>query len=271
MDKVIVDYKERINQIIDELPLPKLQMVLDYAKELKEKDITLSIVIPVYNEEGILHSSIVDLRERLKDLDIPYEIIIAENGSDDATLSIAEKLSDKYNEVRYLSVEGPNYGLALRRGMLESNGEFVICDEIDLCDTDFYARALRLLKEDKCDLVIGSKTLPGSKDRRPLFRRVGTLTINLLLRRLLGFKGTDTHGLKAFRRERLLDVINSCLVDKDLFASEFVIRAERANLRIIEIPVEVIEKRKPTINLIRRVPNVLKNIIKLFILFKIKA
>jgi glycosyltransferase involved in cell wall biosynthesis len=271
VDKGKIDYRAKINEIVAELPDSRLKLVLDFVKEVDEKDVSVSIVIPVFNEEGIMHSSVIDLRERLKDADVSYEIILAENGSKDATVSIAEELSDKYNEVRFFSIPEQNYGKALRRGILESKGEFVICDEIDLCDTEFYSRALRELREDKCDMVIGSKTLPGSKDKRPLFRRVGTLIINIILRKLLGFKGTDTHGLKAFKKEKLLEVINSCLVDKDLFASELVIRAERANLRILEVPVAIVEKRPPTINLIHRVPNVLKNIIKLFMLFKIKA
>ena len=48
-----------------------------------------------------------------------------------------------------------------------------------------------------------------------------------MLRIILGFRGTDTHGLKAFRRVALLDTVRACLVDKDVFASEFVIRADR--------------------------------------------
>jgi hypothetical protein len=84
-----------------------------------------------------------------------------------------------------------------------------------------------------------------------------------LLKLLLGFRGTDTHGLKAFRRLALIDVVRACLVDKDVFASEFVIRADRGGVRTKEIPVRVIEKRPPSINLFKRVPNVLKNLVKL--------
>jgi hypothetical protein len=80
---------------------------------------------------------------------------------------------------------------------------------------------------------------------------------------MLGFKGTDTHGLKAFQRKKLIEHVDACLVEKDVFASEFVIRAYRANLRIQEIPVRVMEKRPPSINLFKRVPNVLKSIAKL--------
>jgi hypothetical protein len=97
------------------------------------------------------------------------------------------------------------------------------------------------------------------------------LVINSLLRVALGFKGTDTHGLKAFRREGLLQVAKSCVVDKDLFASEFVIRAERAHIPILEIPVRIQEKRAPSVHLLRRVPNVLKNLAQLVYAIRIKG
>jgi hypothetical protein len=84
-----------------------------------------------------------------------------------------------------------------------------------------------------------------------------------MLRAALGFRGTDTHGLKAFRRAALLDVARACLVEKDVFASEFVIRADRGGVKIKEIPVRVMEKRPPSINLFKRVPNVLKSMAKL--------
>jgi hypothetical protein len=140
----------------------------------------------------------------------------------------------------------------------------VICDEIDLCDVDFYRSALWRLENEGADMVVGSKVLEGARDERPLFRHLGTQVFNLLLRLSLGFRGTDTHGLKAFRREKLLPIIEQCLVDRDVFASEFVIRVERQSFRIMEIPVRVVEKRPPSINLVRRVPNVLKNLGILF-------
>jgi glycosyltransferase involved in cell wall biosynthesis len=54
----------------------------------------ISIVIPVYNEEGILHSAVVDLRERLAPFGLAYEIVLAENGSRDRTLSIGRELGE---------------------------------------------------------------------------------------------------------------------------------------------------------------------------------
>lgn len=223
----------------------------------------VSIVIPVYNEEAILHAAVVDLREKLKDVAWSYEILIAENGSTDGTITIAGALASKYEDVRWFSLGEPNYGLAMRRGILEAKGTFVVCDEIDLCDTVFHASAVELLQRGDADLVIGSKLLAGSSDERPWARNVASRVYNGLLRTTLGFRGTDTHGLKAFRRDKLLPIVNRCVIDKDVFASEFVIRAYREAIPIREIPVRVIEKRRPSINLFRRVPNVMKQVARL--------
>ena len=230
-----------------------------------------SIIIPVYNEEGLLFAAIVDLVEELKDAGFTYEVIITENGSKDDTKEIAFRLERKYPCVRVLISNEPNYGKALRRGILEARGKYVLCDEIDICDVGFQRRAMDILQRDQADMVVGSKAHADARDRRPLFRRSGTAVMNFLLRVFLDFHGTDTHGLKAFDRERLLAVVNRCIVDKDLFASEFVIRAERAAFRIVEVPLEIAEKRPPTINLIRRVPNVLKNLARLFVAIRIKG
>jgi glycosyltransferase involved in cell wall biosynthesis len=226
-------------------------------------DPRVSIVIPVYNEEGILHSAIVDLRERLQPLGWRYEIIIAENGSRDGTVALAGELSAKYPEVSGLSTGEPNYGRALREGILRARGEFVLCDEIDLCDVEFHVRAVELLESGVVDMVIGSKLIQGASDERPLFRHAASIVYTGLLRALLDFRGSDTHGLKAFRRARLAAIAEQCLTDKDVFASELVIRAYRAGIPIHEIPIRVMEKRPPSINLFKRVPNVVKNLAKL--------
>ena len=236
----------------------------------------ISIVIPIYNEQAILHAAVVDLRERLRPLGWSYEIILAENGSKDRTVEIAEELAAKYSDandgqVKFISLGEPNYGKALKQGILLARGDIVICDEIDLCDADFHRRAVDILDSGEADLVIGSKLLSGAEDDRPMLRHAASLAYSGLLRLTLGFRGTDTHGLKAFRRAALLDTVRACLVDKDVFASEFVIRADRGGVRIKEIPVRVIEKRPPSINLFKRVPNVLKNVAKLTYSIRIRG
>ena len=231
----------------------------------------ISIVIPVYNEEGILHAAIVDLRERLAPYAWSYEIVLAENGSRDRTREIAVELEEKYPEVRHISAGEPNYGKALRMGILAAKGELVLADEIDLCDTDFHRRAVELLRQRKADLVIGSKLIGGAQDERPLFRHVASQFYTGILRLTLGFRGTDTHGLKGFRRDLLAPIAAACVVEKDVFASEFVIRAYRKHLNVVEIPTRVLEKRPPSINLMKRVPNVLKSLVKLTWAVRVKG
>jgi len=231
----------------------------------------ISIVIPVYNEQAILHAAVVDLRERLAPLGWTYEIILAENGSRDDTLVIASDLHHKYPEVRFFSQGEPNYGGALRRGIEVARGDIVICDEIDLCDTEFHRHAVELLTTGKFDMVIGSKLTAGAHDERPFLRHAASQLYNGMLRHTLGFRGTDTHGLKAFVRAPLLPIARACVVEKDVFASEFVIRAYRAGLRVREIPVRVLEKRPPSINLFKRVPNVLRSLAKLTWAIRVKG
>jgi glycosyltransferase involved in cell wall biosynthesis len=226
----------------------------------------LSVVIPIYNEEAILERSVVDLFTELGATGIDFEVVLAENGSKDATVAIAKQLEQRFaGRLRWFSYPEPNYGGALREGIFRARGRFVVCEEIDLCDVDFHLRALALLRADEADLVIGSKAMAGSHDQRPLTRRAATKAYNKLLRVSLGFSGTDTHGLKAMRRSTIAPVAARCIVEYDVFASELVIRAEREGLRVLEIPVEIEEKRAPSIHLVRRVPRVLGNLGRLMV------
>jgi hypothetical protein len=161
--------------------------------------------------------------------------------------------------------------VALKAGIEKARGTFVFCDEIDLCDLSFYDSALPLLEKGGVDMVVGSKAAKGSSDKRPVIRRVATRVHNGLLRVALGFQGTDTHGLKAFRREALRPVVARCVVDMDVFASEFVIRAWREGLNVVEIPIQLHEKRQPSIHLFKRVPNVLRNVGKLFYVIRVRG
>lgn len=223
----------------------------------------LSIVIPVYNEEPILERMLRGLIDQVRTLGRSFEILLCANGCVDMTTVIARELMEEFPELQLLECPTPNYGAALRMGIEHARGDIVLCDEIDLCDVDFYRRALRHLDHDRCDFVVGSKAMPGSRDRRPLTRRMATRVINKMLAYAVDFQGTDTHGLKAFRRERVMPIVERCVVDMDLFASELVIRSGREGVRMTEIPIELEEQRSPPIQLVRRVPRVLKDLARL--------
>ena len=126
-----------------------------------------------------LHARLID---RLREFDWTYELCLAENGSTDRTVAVGEELAARFPQVSIRSVGAPNYGLALRRGIIGARGEFVICDEIDLCDSDFHRRAIDLLRTDAFDMVIGSKLLAGAQDERPFVRHAASLVYNGILR-----------------------------------------------------------------------------------------
>ncbi len=226
----------------------------------------VSIVIPVYNEEEILEKAVTTLKRDLEQFSDNYEfeIILAENGSKDRTIEKGEELAEIHPELSIFHYHTPDYGLALKEGINRAKGEIVFCDEIDLCLPEFYSKALKLFEDEKIQMIVGSKRAKGADDRRPIKRRFATWVLNTLLKVFLGFKGTDTHGVKSFRKDPLMPVLDRCLVGKDIFASEFVIRAERMGVNIKEIPISLDEKRAPSIKLLNRVPKVLSNLSYLF-------
>lgn len=232
----------------------------------------VSIVIPVYNEEKILETAVkrlkVDLQPFYEDFD--FEIILAENGSSDGTIAKGTEISKNDSSVSIFHYPNPDYGLALQEGIRRSKGEIVVCDEIDLCLPEFYEKALSEFKNTHVQMVVGSKRVKGANDQRPFKRRFATFVLNVLLKITLGFKGTDTHGVKAFRKDPLMPVLDKCLVGKDIFASEFVIRAERMGINIKEVPISLDEKRAPSIKLMKRVPKVISNLTYLFWNIRIK-
>jgi len=223
---------------------------------------TLSIVIPIHNEEAILESATTQILAAADGLNSDYELLLCENGSTDGTPAIADALSETNPHVRVLHCPEPNYGKALRLGILASCHDLVICFEIDYWDADFMSIAQATLK--KYDVVVGSKRAFGARDQRPLIRRMITLAFNVFLRLVFGFGGTDTHGIKAFRRDKVRDIVRECQTEKDIFATELVLRLERAGLYMCELPLEIEEKRDPSIRLLRRVPGSVRNLARLW-------
>jgi len=211
---------------------------------------TFSIVIPVYNEAAFIPRAIPALIEQMESLDETYRVLIVENGSSDATAEVTRQVAGNH-PVTVLSLGGADYGAAMRQGFLEAAGDWVVNFDIDYFSADFLRRVLDL---DEVDLVIASKRDPGSEDRRPLIRRIATRVFNLMLRTILGSRVSDTHGMKAFRRDLVEDLAPLVVSRKDLFDTELVVRAERAGYRIEEVPVVVEEMRVTRSSLLKRAP-----------------
>ncbi|CAN5751018.1 glycosyltransferase family 2 protein [soil metagenome] len=226
-----------------------------------------SIVVPVYNEAAFLPQALPALIGEMDSLDRSYEILIVENGSTDGSAAIARSVAGDA-PVSILSLQIADYGSAMHHGFSESTGAWVVNFDIDYFSAEFLNK---VFASGQFDIVIGSKRDPGSEDRRPMIRRLATLVFNMLLRTILGSHVSDTHGMKAFRRELVDELSPQVVSRKDLYDTELVIRAERAGYKITEVPVVVEELRTARSSLVKRVPRTVAGLFRIRKLLKSDA
>ena len=206
--------------------------------------VDLSVVIPAYNEAGMIEQSIADVLGGLRTRGIDAEVVVVENGSTDDTRSRIETIAARDVEVRLLSLDQADYGEALRTGLLAAVGRWVVIFDADYYDLDFLDRALtRMQTEPRPAIVVGSKRAPGARDDRAWPRRAITATFTMLLRVGFGLRVSDTHGMKMLDRDAVTPLARQCRNGRDLFDTELVLRADRAGLSVVELSVTVVERR----------------------------
>jgi glycosyltransferase involved in cell wall biosynthesis len=223
-----------------------------------------SVIIPVYNEADILQDTLSELTSKLEQrFGHGWELILVENGSRDTSYDLCQWWAKNVSNVRAFHLPCPSYGQALQLGILKARQPIVVIFNVDFWDLDFLERALELCEQ--CDVVCGSKTLIASQDQRPLWRRLVTYLFNAALRLSLNFSGTDTHGIKVFRREPFVPLARKVRAERELFDTELLLRASRQGYILAELPVTVIEKRPSRYNNWRRARNTLHDLAKIFI------
>jgi glycosyltransferase involved in cell wall biosynthesis len=221
--------------------------------------LAVSIVMPAYNEATIIDRSLAAVLDGMRGRGEPFEVVVVENGSTDDTEERAGKVGAEQPEVRVLHLDRADYGEALREGLLVASGELVVNFDCDYYDVAFVDLAINRLRDPNAPatIVVGSKRAPGADDRRSWSRRMVTATFSTLLRVGFGLTVSDTHGMKAMRREPLLPVVARCRFGRDLFDTELILRAEQAGLVVAEIPVDVEELRPARTSVARRIPRTL--------------
>jgi len=220
--------------------------------------------MPAHNEEDLLDKVVHSVVEGLRNRGRAFEIVVVENGSHDRTATVAAALAEDLAEVTMLSSPAPDYGLALRTGLLAARGDIVVNFDVDYIDLDFLDAAVAELEStDGPVIVVGSKRGAGAHDERSLPRRVVTATFSLLLRYGFGLNVSDTHGMKAMRRQPLLPLVEACRFGTDLFDTELVLRAERHGLLTAELPVTVEELRPSRTPIARRIPRTIGGLVRL--------
>jgi glycosyltransferase involved in cell wall biosynthesis len=195
----------------------------------------LSVVMPVYNERNTLREVIA----RVLGVGIDIELLCVDDGSKDGSREILAELAQQHAQVRvFLQPQNMGKGAALRRGIQEATGDFVIIQDADLeYDPAEYAVVLEPLVAGKADVVYGSRFMGGGAHRVLYFwHSVGNAFLTLLSNCLTNINLSDMETCyKAFRRE----IIQSIPIEENRFGfePEITVKVARRKLRIYEVGI----------------------------------
>ncbi len=236
----------------------------------------LTIIFPVLNERLRLENGITRTVEYLEKISFSdYEIVIVDNGSEDETPQIAETLCQKYGQVRYERINVRGVGAAFRRGVELGRGEIVGYMDIDLStNIKHLGEAIHIFKNrPEVEYINGSRFAKESDTRgRKWYRKVTSQGLLVLLKLFLKMKSTDAIcGFTFVRRETALSLVEGCSQDNGWFYMiEFLLRAEKRGVKILDYPVEWQEDYNTTVKVFKTVCNYLVQIARLFKEFYIK-
>ena len=214
---------------------------------------TVEIAIPVYNEERALEASVRRLHGFLSS-SLPYScrIVIADNASDDATPAICRRLAAEIPNVTYVRLREKGRGRALRRVWSTSDADVVAYMDVDL-STGLQALLplVAPLVSGHSDLAIGTRLANGSRVVRGPKRELISRAYNRLLRLTLRTRFSDAQcGFKAGRAETVKALLPAIEDEAWFFDTELLTVAERAGLRIHEVPVDWVEDPESSVAIV---------------------
>ena len=211
------------------------------ALDLPPQTSQIEVVIPVFNEEKGLEASVRRLHSYTRDR-FPFSvtITIADNASTDGTWAIASRLAGELSGVQAIHLERKGRGLALAQAWLASDSPVVAYMDVDLStDLDALLPLVAPVLSGHSDLSIGSRLARGARVVRGPRREVISRAYNLLLKVALGVGFRDAQcGFKAMRSEVARALLPSVENRAWFFDTELLVLAERAGLRIHELPVD---------------------------------
>lgn len=215
--------------------------------------VVLDVVVPVYNEEADLARGVRRLHEHLStQFPYPARITIVDNGSTDATREVARCLSRELPAVRLLHLAQKGRGRALHAAWSQSSAPVLAYMDIDM-STDLAALLplVGSLVSGHSDLAIGTRLARGSRVVRGPLREVLSRGYNLLLRGTLAVRFSDAQcGFKAIRKP-VADELLPLVRDREwFFDTELLVLAERAGLRIHEVPVDWMDDPDSRVDLV---------------------
>ncbi len=215
-----------------------------HGEALPYRQVSVEVVIPVYNEEEALPRNIPKLCDYLRTY-FPYRwsVVIADNASTDGTLAVARKLADDDSRVSALHLDKKGRGLALKAAWLASEADVVAYMDVDLSTNLWsFLPLVAPLTTGHSDLAIGSRLLKGATITRQWKRELIARCYNLLIKLLFRNRFSDAQcGFKALKRSVAQALLPQVEDDEWFFDTELLLLAEEYDLRIYEVPVDWIE------------------------------
>ena len=230
------------------------------------QDIHLSVVVPVFNEEGVL----LEMAEQIApDLDAiagshRWQFVLVDNGSTDDSAAVCDQIVTRWPGSIKITLPRPDFGDALYQGLITSTGPWAFIINADFWDIPFMRWCFRT--RGSYDLVMGSKRADAALNRQHGYRKMLSWGLNVILQTVFGFVGSDTHGLKFLYLPTLTPIFRTCVLRRGQFDTEFTLRASRAQLWLAELPVPISEGRPPR-NLM--VTKIMRNFIDIARLYRI--
>ncbi|MBD3261235.1 MAG: glycosyltransferase [Candidatus Altiarchaeales archaeon] len=216
----------------------------------------VSVFIPAYNEQQILKTNTLKLISYLRGLGRPFEAVIVDDASTDATRDISLELADDIREIKYIRCDvGPTYRGNLYQILPEAEYEIIAYLDADLSTPLRFLNPLITFLDGGYDIVVGSRHLSESRIERGVKRRMASDLFKHFMRLYFGSEIRDHEcGFKAFKKEKLLPLLKEMEYDgvlprKMFYDAELLLRAQIKDYLIKEMPISWRESEKSAVSL----------------------
>ena len=231
--------------------------------------VEVSVVLPAYNEERTIEETVRTTVSTLSTFlpDDAFEVVVAEDGCDDRTPEIADRLAAEDGRVRHFhSDDRLGRGGALERAFEAADGETLVYFDTDLAtDMDHLEELVETVRSGGADLATGSRWMPGRVADRPPKRGVPSRAFNGLVRLFLRSDLLDHQcGFKAMSREAFVRLRDDVEDDHWFWDTELLVRAQREGLNVVEFPVDWEPKGDTKVDLVRDVFGMGSQILRLW-------
>ncbi len=218
----------------------------------------LAVIVPAFNEARRLTDNLLTLLSYLQAFRPEAELIVVDDGSTDGTAEVAEGLFARLPDVtaRVLrAAQNRGKGHAVRTGLLATRAPIVLFSDADLSTPIMeMPKIVEPIEAGNYDIVLGSRALDRSLigHRQPWRREQGGKVFNAIVRLTTGLPFSDTQcGFKAFRMEAARPIIERAEIDGFGFDVELLFLAQRAGLRMLEVPVRWDHREGSKVHIVR--------------------